>query len=492
MLHSRANQQRAQIDTTTVERPICTTKERTKCLIQGLPFKRIPRAIIRAAIENANKSLNQFPTKKGVSDTLSPLTIMTGRPNPNHNDMKIEFGAYAQVYEDGGPTNTVRARTTGPIALTPTGNAQGGYYFLSLTTGRKLSRQQWDELPMPDGVIATVERIAQTDNQPLVGQGAPLFEWSPSVPIEDDELAPIILNDNGDPQAFEEEEDAEEDEGADETFFGGEEPDPSDDGEDDIASETNEQPPEEYTIEDDMSGHDDALDEDGHGDEGEEHQNHAEELPGGALEDDASVVKEPRTGAQARYNLRSNRARDFSNRLYHAMDNNPANTQSYETQIIQYGNGNAPTLREAVQEMQRTGSDSDVLKCVTGIVMMQMTAKAGIKKHGQVAIDALFNEFSQLHDLTVFHGQNKKGLTRAQKKAALRAINVIKEMRRGKIKGRTVANGRAQKSLYAKDETSSATVATNALMVSILIDRGSHRIHLRGMPLCKHERLHAS
>jgi hypothetical protein len=155
--------------------------------------------------------------------------------------MKIEFGVYAQVYEDSGPTNTVRARTTGVIALTPTGNAQGGYYFLSLTTGRKLSRQQWDELPMPDGVIATVERIAQTDNQPLVGHGAPLFEWSPGVPIEDDELAPVVLDDDGDLQAFDEEEDAKEDKGADETFFGGEEPDPPDGGEDNIASETNEQ-----------------------------------------------------------------------------------------------------------------------------------------------------------------------------------------------------------------------------------------------------------
>jgi hypothetical protein len=166
-----------------VERSIRTIKERTRCLIQGLPFKRIPRAIMRAAIENANKGLNQFPTKNGVSDTLSPLNIMTGRPNLDYNNMKIEFGAYAQVYEDGCPTHIVRARTTGAIALTPTGNAQGGYYFLSLTTGRKLSRQQWDELPMPDGVIAAVERIAKTDNQPLTGHGAPLFEWSPGVPI---------------------------------------------------------------------------------------------------------------------------------------------------------------------------------------------------------------------------------------------------------------------------------------------------------------------
>jgi hypothetical protein len=96
----------------------------------------------------------------------------------------------------------VRARTTGTIALTPTSNAQGGYYFLSPTTGRKLSRQQWDELPMHNGVIAAVERIAETDNQPLIGHGARLFEWSPGVTIEEDKLALVLLDDHGDPQEF--------------------------------------------------------------------------------------------------------------------------------------------------------------------------------------------------------------------------------------------------------------------------------------------------
>ncbi len=70
--------------------------------------------------------------------------------------------------------------------MTPTGNAQGGYFFLSLITGRRISRQQWDELPMPDGIIATVERMALDQQQPVVGHGAPLFEWTPGVPIIDD------------------------------------------------------------------------------------------------------------------------------------------------------------------------------------------------------------------------------------------------------------------------------------------------------------------
>jgi hypothetical protein len=94
---------------------------------------------------------------------------MTGWPSPDYNNLKIEFGAYVQVFEDNNPTNTTRTRTTGAIALAPTGKSQGGYYFMSLTTGMRLSRQQWDELLMPDGVIAAFEAMAAAEGQPLLG-----------------------------------------------------------------------------------------------------------------------------------------------------------------------------------------------------------------------------------------------------------------------------------------------------------------------------------
>jgi hypothetical protein len=113
-----------------VERSIRIIKERTRCLVQGLPYKRIPKVMVRAAIEKANKVMNQFPAQNGMSNTLSPLTIMTGKPTPDYNDMKIEFGAYAQVFEENNPTKTPITRTTGAIALTPAGNAQGGQFFM--------------------------------------------------------------------------------------------------------------------------------------------------------------------------------------------------------------------------------------------------------------------------------------------------------------------------------------------------------------------------
>ena len=75
----------------------------------------------------------------------------------------------------------------------------------------------------------------------------------------------------------------------------------------------------------------------------------------------------------------------------------------------------------------------------------------------------------------MYQAVNPKLLTRQQRRAALRAINLIKEKRDGKLKGRTVADGRSQRKLYEKSQTASPTVASDALLLSVLIDAYEER-----------------
>jgi hypothetical protein len=103
-------------------------------------------------------------------------------------------------------------------------------------------------------------------------------------------------------------------------------------------------------------------------------------------------------------------------------------------------------------------------------MMTQMTAKAGIKKHGRAAEEALLAEFAQLEELNVFEAVDPSLLTKEQRMGALRAINLIKEKRTGKLKGCTVADGRPQRALYNKSEMASPTVSSDALMISLMID----------------------
>ena len=151
-----------------IERSIRTIKERLRSCVHGLPFKRLPRILLQGMVAHVMQCLNQFPWDNGISDTLSPASIVTGVPLPDFNSLTLEFGSYVQVFEDNNPTNTPKARSLGAIALNPTGNANGAYYFLSLASGARISRQQWTVLPMTDTAIARVEALAKHEGQPLI------------------------------------------------------------------------------------------------------------------------------------------------------------------------------------------------------------------------------------------------------------------------------------------------------------------------------------
>jgi hypothetical protein len=81
---------------------------------------------------NAVKMLNFFPTKGGISDTLSPKTIMSGETLNYKKHLSLQVGQYCQVHEEDTPRNSQSPRTKGAISLGPSGNLQGGYMFMAL------------------------------------------------------------------------------------------------------------------------------------------------------------------------------------------------------------------------------------------------------------------------------------------------------------------------------------------------------------------------
>ena len=119
-----------------VERSIQTIKNNTRTIIHSLPFKYYPTLLLEGCVYNAVRLLNILPSKNGISESLSPTTLVTGKPPPKYNDLvKLSFGDYAQVYV--GTKNNMESRTVGGIAISPTGNVQHSWYFLSLETGKK-------------------------------------------------------------------------------------------------------------------------------------------------------------------------------------------------------------------------------------------------------------------------------------------------------------------------------------------------------------------
>ena len=115
-----------------VERHIRTIKGKSKSVINVLPFKKIPPRMLTELVYYSNFWNNAFPNKNGVSETMSPRSIITGQEITYEQHCKLEFGEYVQVHEESD--NSMASRTTGAISLRPTGNKQGGYFFYSLST----------------------------------------------------------------------------------------------------------------------------------------------------------------------------------------------------------------------------------------------------------------------------------------------------------------------------------------------------------------------
>jgi len=180
-----------------------------------------------------------------------------------------------------------------------------------------------------------------------------------------------------------------------------------------------------------------------------------------SIENTSSQIrgKEASLPLAQQYNLRPGRAHSYAHQLATSM-NASSGTKSYNPhiQLLQMASNNMETC------------PGDMFFYIFGFMMMQMTASQGINKHRQKAVDVLFSEFCQLDNRVVFDPMDAKNLMHEQKRAALCAINLIKEIWSGTLKGHTCADGSLQCTMYTKEETASPTVVTNALMLSLMID----------------------
>ena len=149
---------------TEIKLKIRVVKERCRAAQHGLPFQQIPKLLTIHIVFQTVKLLNFFPTKGGISDTLSPKTIMSGDILDYKRHLSLHIGQYCQVHKEYAPCNIQNPRIKGAILLGPSGNLQGGFKFMALNTGKKIVRRSWDVIPIPDKVITRVNALGS--NQP--------------------------------------------------------------------------------------------------------------------------------------------------------------------------------------------------------------------------------------------------------------------------------------------------------------------------------------
>ena len=175
-----------------IERAIRTIKDRVRCFWVSLPFKRVPKIMIDDCLVMVISCLNDFPNNEGISTTISPAGIVLGRGKIDGNHLKATFGRYYEVF--CGTDNTNKERRTSAICLRPS-NSQGGYYFMSLETGKRIHGYKFTELTMPDHVIDRVHQLATNEfSSDLDHDGCPIFEWEVGAPIIDNIVSEQITS----------------------------------------------------------------------------------------------------------------------------------------------------------------------------------------------------------------------------------------------------------------------------------------------------------
>jgi hypothetical protein len=450
------------------ERRIRTLKERTRSAYNTLPFNKIPAQMAVQMVYSSNFWLNVFPPGDGVSRQHSPRELITGLEIDYNKHCQLEYGAYAQVHEEHD--NTMATRTTGAIAMRPTGNSQGGYYFYSLTTGRLLNRNHWTALPMPADVIQRVHDMAKTSSAGVTftDKYGHEYEGDDGDGDDDDDGDPYIPVVPADPEADEE---------LDRSIAGVDEQELEDLQQDAM--------PDHDMQQDDLP---DPLEveavENNDGDPAQEE----EAAP--VVTDDSSVDDNDDMGSRASTAADETAVADgtvHSPAVLRELRrlSNPVVMAGRTRQQTQDAQVNVTTdaygdMRDNLMSRRDAGvtCPSDYNSHLTDLeatVMTQMGMKKGIKTFGARAVEAVQKELKQLHDRSVVKPRHVSELTAEQRRAALQYLMFLKEKRNGTVKGRGCADGRKQREGTKKEDASAPTVAIESLMLSCTIDAMERR-----------------
>jgi hypothetical protein len=486
-----------------VERFIRVIKERVRGFVTTYPVSNLPNVMKIHLLQHTVQMLNLTIQPNGVSDILSPAGIVLGSQLDAHIHCRLEFGSYCQIHEEPSPSNDVNLpRTIDAIALRPLGNAQGGYYFLCLSSWRILARRAWTQLPMPSHIVellnskaieeassraqyirndhfhfrrldrSTITSLDDDDHHllfyPFVDEGAraviPLNDDIGDHNANDDPVSDHDVNDSDVDLTTDDDNDCDDnDHTTDDT--------PNDDASDLHAAEP----------------HDDELDDDTPDDNAPDHDEPDDD------DDNAPAITDSQPDPPSDP---ERPAHDIpSDELLHYLDNTPADSlQAVIRRTMPQRDPHAknsvlpdispanilppdPDMRPSTQRysMRRQVAPRFEKGFNMAIACTQMTAREGLKRFGKDAEIALMREWQQLDKLEVYYGVFASSLTPLERRRALRLVQLIKLKKNGTLKGRTCADGRKQRAYIPADDASSPTVSNEALLLTCVTDAREHR-----------------
>ena len=315
---------------------------------------------------------------------------------------------------------------------------------MALDTGKKLSRRSWDEIPMPDVVIARVNELGKDQPEVMV------FTDRKGRLIGDVEIPGVEF----------------EDEPANETQIPGVDPvdlEPHIElpG---VDTEETETPP-NVEIEDDLdiapADTEPTLIE-------EEPEQPSVAPPAPEMPAEAPTTIPPSAPAEQPTLRRSTRIKTQTKPGY--IPSLTGNKYSYAvTQLETQGVLNPDAHMFVQDDFYQAEPD------IVAAIMTQLALKAGLKKWDDKGYDAAYSEMKQLHMRDTFKPMHWSELSKEQRQTILESHMFLKEKRDGTIKGRTVAGGNKQREYISKEDASSPTVATESVLLTCIVDAKEER-----------------
>ena len=489
-----------------IERFIRTVKDRVRSVYHSLPYKYVPRLLLVHLVKAAVFWLNAFPHRDGISDQ-SPRYIMTGQTLNFQRHARLELGAYVQTHEEHD--NSMGPRTLGAICLGPTGNQQGGHWFLSLTSGARIIRHRWTSLPAPREVIRRVNSMGKHQGMPST------LTFANRVGTEiRDAVRDLYDNASDDGSEFDGDDDSysavsQDDSSYRSSDYSDEAGSMADDDDDSVDDRSSSDDDDDNDDNDDdphniihMDPNDDPTSDDDNDDPTSDDESvisrHTED------DDDDHSVASNTTGVDEPPGSTEHLVSETT-----GVDKQPVDNPAVEVDRTGVDDSSVtsepqqPTEEEKFAEAVAAGQ-ADAVKSNTvrptrnkkknldpafvyldsvrqsgpqlfAFLTEQMSAKRGLKQFGKRGADAIMDELRQLVYRNVMRGVKRSDMSREETKSALQYLMFLKEKRSGKIKGRGCADGRKQRLYKGKDETSSPTVFIESLFLSSMIDAHEHR-----------------
>ena len=503
-----------------IERSNRTLGERYRAEYHRLPYKLIPRQMIRGLMSRCAFNRDLFIKKGGCSKYYSPYNILKRRSVDYKKHLLYSFGEYVIASHEAKPKNNPKPRGIDAIYIRPAKSLQGGHEVMDLGSGRVVTRPKVTPMKMTDLVMKRVEDMAKrqglksmkfynrkrqeiifTPNDLLEGVGntgenAEILEEDDiehgnNLPDDDEEIPELLMEDDVD---LEVDEEVDENELADllddvkrhEDSERVEETKQPDEESLDGDGELDDNPNENEDEDEDVA----SMCEPGIGDEEDMIDNPILE-PDLVSEEDGEVRPTRNRIAPTRYNPDTGRnylqqpkkyctAVSFGRNIVPKMkgSGDMQFKKDFACGYVNYLKGKeiCHNILAQVESDEDTLTYSEeearVLACYITYAQVnnQFILPKAIKRYGNEGVKAAKEEIGQLHNRTCFRAMAVSELTRQEKARAMEGLMFVTQKRTGEYKGRLAYNGKPTREWVTKEDKTSPTCFTESILLSCGID----------------------